>query len=313
MIEKPTLSYTQIEVFLRCSQKYFYKYGLGIRPLGKSPRMQSGSAVHSALEHWYIRPLEKRSSKALRKYYDDAYDKEKADILAAQITAAKEKDWDLNVEEYSKEMDKEYQRGLVALTEYYKHYGSDTDIPKITTELPGTVDFGFYYLTFKLDGIFERDGDIVLFETKTQATPDIEALEMYDIQTILYTVALERAGVQVDETLYNVIGMPPPTGSRSKKHTEFYRTSVYRTESEKEWVQKVADNAATAIISLKSGKSLPIPAFNKTCEWCEYKSLEMIMRAGGDVDTLLEEMYTTKTLIGSKKDSNEMPEEDIVA
>lgn len=294
-MNKLRLSYTQIDTYLRCSMKYYYRYVMGIRPKGKAPRLQLGESVHAALEHFYQIPSEKRSSKLLRKHYDLSFNTAKAQAITMQKQAAKEGEWEFALYSYNQELDGEYQRGLTALSDYYLHYEDDPEIPQITTELPGEVDMGDFILVFRLDGIFRRDEDIMLLETKTQNTMDIESLETYDVQTLLYVAALRQAGIPIETVLYNVLGMPPPTGSRSRKRSEFGRLESHRTLAEEAWAVNLASNTAKAILSLKEQRTLPVPSFNKTCAWCEFLPVELVARAGGYLDTLVEEMYTTQT------------------
>ena len=231
----------------------------------------------------------------LRKYYDISFNGAKEASIEMQRTAAKEGDWEFSVKAYQQELDAEYQRGLDTLSAYYLFYEADPAIPKITTELPGEVDMGDYILVFRLDGIFRRDGDIVLLETKTQNTLDIESLEVYDTQTLLYIAALQQAGIPVETVLYNVLGLPAPAGSRYRQKAAFSRLESHRTPSEVDWALRLASNVAKAITSLKQGKTMPIPSFNKTCTWCEFRPVELVARGGGYVDTLIEEMYVRQT------------------
>lgn len=48
------VSYTQLSTYTSCQRKAWYKYGMGLRPLGRPEALAQGDAFHQAMEAWFF-------------------------------------------------------------------------------------------------------------------------------------------------------------------------------------------------------------------------------------------------------------------
>jgi hypothetical protein len=50
----PTISNSEVDTFLQCRRRHYYRFGLGLEPVSNSLALDRGLIGHKALEHYYI-------------------------------------------------------------------------------------------------------------------------------------------------------------------------------------------------------------------------------------------------------------------
>lgn len=177
-----SFSYSQLNTFKSCPQKYKITYLNGIRKSHESIEAFVGKRVHGVLEWLYNKENLKKSYITfddLCKTYDDQW---------------KEK-WhqDIYIVDRQKSSDTYYSIGKRCLSNYYTRYGPTFDQKVKSTELELLFSIGGY----EFKGIIDRldnpsSGEWIVHDYKTSKKQKTKRQAMNDIQLALYHIAVEQ-------------------------------------------------------------------------------------------------------------------------
>ena len=184
-----SFSYSQLNTFKSCPQKYQITYLNGIRKSHESIEAFVGKRVHGVLEWLYNKENLKKpyiTFDGLCKTYDDQW---------------KEK-WhqDIYIADRQKSSDTYYSIGKRCLSNYYTRYGPTFDQKVKSTELELLFSIGGY----EFKGIIDRldhpsSGKWVVNDYKTSKNQKTKRQAMNDIQLALYHIAVEQNYEEVKE------------------------------------------------------------------------------------------------------------------
>lgn len=189
-----SLSFSQLQTFLRCPLQYKYRYILSIPTLGSYAR-SFGTTMHTALQAWYTLLKERRSIRQqdlFGKMLDTLQPEEPG--LEALLEIYKEK-W---VDEWYENpgQKKEYwERGLTILKAYYEKFHPFAQLPA-AIEQSFSIEVGNCTFTGRIDRMDTNTEGAVIIDYKT-GRPKTR-LEKEDRQQLLlyYLASLKDQRVQ---------------------------------------------------------------------------------------------------------------------
>ena len=242
-----TFSYSQLNTFKTCPQKYKIIYLDGVRKKHESIEAFMGKRVHGVLEWLYIREnMEKpyMTFDRLCQTYDDQW--------AAE--------WHSNIyiADARKKSELYYSIGKRCLSNYYSRYGPTFDQRVEDTEVELKFSIGDY--TFR--GIIDRldhpkPGKWVVHDYKTSKNPKSERQAMNDIQLALYHIAVEQNYGQVNDIslTWHFLRM----GSE---------VTVLHTRDQLEKLRNKLIQMVEKIIQFRDNENNFLPKETMLCNWC---------------------------------------------
>lgn len=203
---KRIVTYTQLREFVTCRRRDYYRYELSLKPLEVEEQLQLGTLVHECLEIYYrtqgrILEVSEHIHLACRERYRDPRIKHMWHHATAMMFA------------YATRYPI-YDEGFTCL-EFEKTFEVPVRHPVTGVPHSSVVFAG------KVDSVVIRDGDCWLMEHKTASTVDGDYIGRlwFDMQVVLYCLALEEVGCHCEGAIYNVIG-------KSKARQELGETDV---------------------------------------------------------------------------------------
>ena len=192
---KSVLTYSALNCFRNCPQKYKLRYVDQLRRPEPPENLAFGTVVHEALERWYTLPADNHRLLMVLDFIDSQYPNREAD--------AKEKAaWHL---------------ARAILMGYAERYGRE-EFEVVHVEKPFEAEIrnpetGRLSQTFtiagKVDGIVRlaSDGELYLLENKTASSLTSDYLDRLwtDTQIALYCFYLRQQGFPVVGVIYNVL------------------------------------------------------------------------------------------------------------
>ena len=189
--KRNTFSYSQLNTFSTCPQKYKIIYLDGIRKMDESIEAFVGKRVHGVLEWLYNNENRKKTFFTFDQLCK-IYDKQWITKWHQQIFIADSKN---NSDYY-------YSIGKKCLSNYYNRYGPTFNEMVSSTEL----ELEFLIGKYKFRGVIDRldnpePGKWVIHDYKTSKRLKSERQAINDIQLALYQIAIEENFNNVNEIL----------------------------------------------------------------------------------------------------------------
>lgn len=192
------ITYSSLECFKQCRQKYKHRYLDGICPVTKSNALEFGSQMHLVLQHLF-ECIEAQQTKG-----DTEYEPKESviDRLCQMVEIA-----DMDPIERAK------LKGLIIgyVNRYYDSDCQEYEIIDVEREFRSKLtDFFEVYFVGKVDGIVKRksDGKYYILEHKTAAIVDNDYLsqKQIDSQTMAYALyVMETMGIKVCGAIHDII------------------------------------------------------------------------------------------------------------
>lgn len=215
------ITYSSLECFKQCRQKYFHRYMAGIYPVQKSSALEFGSQMHLILQHLF-ECIESQQTKG-----DADYEPKESviDRLCQMIEIAD-----------MKATERAMLKGLIIgyVNKYYDQDCQEYEIIDVEREFSCEID-RFYHHRFvgKADGIVKRksDGKYFILEHKTASIVDNDyiAQKQIDSQTMTYAFFLSKSiGIEISGAIHDIL---------TKQ-----RIRLKKGETEEEFCQRLIDN-----------------------------------------------------------------------
>ena len=246
-ISHKTFSYSQLNTFKTCPQKYKIIYLDGVRKEHESIEGFMGKVVHETLEWLYnseniIKPYITFDS--LCRAYDDQWVKKwHTNIFIANAR---------NKSAYY------YSIGKRCLSNYYSQYG-----PSFNQLVEGTeVELKFIIGDYTFRGIIDRldhpePGKWVVHDYKTSKHPKSERQAKNDIQLALYHIAVEQNYDEVNDL------------SLTWHFLRFgSEVTVFHTRDQLEKLKKKLIRIVEKIVQYKTNEINFLPNETMLCNWC---------------------------------------------
>lgn len=246
-----SISPSSLSIWQMCRLRWWYEYVLSIpRPEESSVDLARGTAGHAALEAYWGAPPSDRSldllldnaAASLRDYTLDAGD---AELAQSEVMAA--------------------------LRTFWRVRGAQEDVPKIPTEVRIEIPIlGLWELHTVLDAVWERAGDVIIFEHKfPKSSPYVDTYLWWNMQHRLGAAALRvKKPVYVRYTLCSPKLTVVPPDLLILPVTQEEALAV---------AQEMAEEAQTYTISRP-----PLPSYGFHCNRCVMKSRCLARITGGD-------------------------------
>ena len=181
-IIRNTFSYSQLNTFKTCPQKYKIIYLDGIRNEHESIEAFMGKRVHGVLEWLYIHE-----------------NMEKPFITFDRLCQAYDEQWkakwhdNIYIADARKKTNFYYSIGKRCLSNYYNRYGPNFDQQVKDTEVKLEFSIGEYAFRGVIDRLDHPEpGKWVVHDYKTSKNPKSERQAMNDIQLALYQMAVKQ-------------------------------------------------------------------------------------------------------------------------
>lgn len=189
------LTYTSLETFKQCRQKYFHRYMSGIVPIIKSDALLFGSAMHEALQALFETIESDQQGSGAHE------DKHSLSVrLQAMINA-------MNMPA----IERAKLKGLIIgyINKWYESDCNDYEVIDVEHEFFNKID-SKACITGKVDGILKRKSDEKYFilEHKTASIVDEDyiAQKQIDTQTMMYAAFVERTmNFEVSGAIHDII------------------------------------------------------------------------------------------------------------
>ena len=244
-----TFSYSQLNTFNTCPQRYKIVYLDGVRKEHESIEAFVGKRVHGVLEWLYSREnMEKLyiTFDRLCQAYDDQW--------------AAEWHHHIYIADPWKNSDYYYAIGKRCLSNYYSRYGPTFDqrVKDTEVELEFTIeDYTFRGIIDRLDQ--PEPGEWIVHDYKTSKHPKSKQQAMNDIQLALYQIAVEQNYKNVNKILL--------TWHFLRNGSE---VSVIHTLNQQEKLKKKLVKVVEKIIACGVGENNFLPKETPLCHWCYY-------------------------------------------
>ena len=181
------MSFSQVQTFRKCPQKYKYKYISRI-PTRGSHALSFGLTIHNTLHQWYLRIKELRSVKQGGLFETNEESNVIPDVKEL-LTLYREKwidEWYQNPEQK-----KEYwDHGLVMLKNYYKAHNPFARLP-VALEQGFNIKIGDCTFAGRIDRIDSDDDGVIIIDYKT-GKPKTRADKESSQQLMLYHIAVSK-------------------------------------------------------------------------------------------------------------------------
>ncbi len=211
--------YSAISTFLKCRQLYDYVYKQGIRPKrGASlPRMDMGTQVHLGFEKYFKGATVEQAKAEVERSSYALLQKVRAAIQLDPMSVPVD-DPAKFLSEYEEVVEQApaiFERAALALPVsdwepvLVEHTLEQEIAPGIV--LTGTPDLAARY---------KQDGQLYLLDWKTRGTFQETGAERYNLQFLIYTWMLRKAGYDVKGSyIYEIISEAPKTPKTNKDGT----------------------------------------------------------------------------------------------
>lgn len=195
------VTYSSLECFKQCRQKYFHRYIANICPVLKSNALEFGSQMHLILQHLF-ECIESQQAQNVSEYEPKG---SVIDRLCQMIDIAE-----------MDATDRAKLKGLIIgyVNKYYDKDCQEYEIVDVEREFKYTMPnySSQYNTTFigKVDGIVKRksDGKYFILEHKTAAIVDDDyiAQKQIDSQTMTYSLFIqETMGIKVSGAIHDIL------------------------------------------------------------------------------------------------------------
>lgn len=241
------LTNSRLNTLRQCQRLHYYKYMLGVRPVGRTLPLRFGSLIHAGLEAW---------SKA--KHGEPQLE---AALAALDAAIAKARQANEPFDEF------DVVRARVLMTGYHYRWADD-DLDWIAVEQPFSIPLRnpatgrlspLWEVRGKMDGITRRrsTGEVLVAERKT-SSEDIGVGSPYwsvltlDGQVSIYLDAARQLGHDARGVLYDVVGKPglqpykatPPEKQKRKADGTLYANQRERDETPAEFEARLVEHVA---------------------------------------------------------------------
>ncbi|QTA82357.1 PD-(D/E)XK endonuclease-like domain-containing protein [Desulfonema limicola] len=255
------ISYSQLNTYMSCSLKYYFRYVQG-RPAERiSSALPFGRAIHSGIEHFYItykRRQEKSDVKTVQELFADIFTTE-INKAEAPVVFRRDENKDTSIE-MGKAMLKAFCKS--AKLKDTKIIGVEMPLSaRLYTEKGKPTDF---LIIGVIDALIKNcDGDIVAIDNKTalraKSSEDVEKDLQFSVYGYLlcankYVAKTEDAYCRMDVL-------------RKLKRPKVEKYGTIRTPSDRKRLAKIAVNVLTAI---ENQAFYPVRSW--MCSGCEYKN-----------------------------------------
>lgn len=208
------ITYSSLECFKQCRQKYFHRYMAGICPVIKSNALEFGSQMHLILQHLF------ESIEAQQLNGGAEYEPKESviDRLCQMVDIA-----DMET------IDRAKLKGLIIgyVNKWYESDCKEYEIIDVEREFSYEID-RFYHHRFvgKVDGIVKRksDGKYFILEHKTAAIVDEDyvAQKQIDSQTMTYACFIqETMGIKLSGAIHDILTKQKIRLKKSETEEEF--------------------------------------------------------------------------------------------
>jgi len=246
-IIRNSFSYSQLNTFKTCPQKYKIIYIDGVRKSHESIEAFVGKRVHEVLEWLY-------KNENIKEHYI-TFDR-LCQIYDTQWAAA----WHqhIYIADASKQSDFYYLIGQQCLSNYYSRYGPKFDQQVVETEVALNFLIGNYHFKGIIDRLDHLEsGEWVVHDYKTTKHPKSEAQAKNDIQLALYQIAIEQNYSQVNEICLTWHFLR--VGSEIK---------VIHTRDQLEKLKNKIIHMTDGIIQVLDNENNFLPKETMLCNWC---------------------------------------------
>lgn len=200
-MEEPKFSFSKINTYKNCPQKYKINYVNKVRKKHESIEAFMGKRVHEVLEWFYYKRNTHTSSfysfDVLLKKYNDFWDSHwHNDIYLARQNYTIVKKRNKKFKKYfslDKNKDMIKQIGEICLANYYKRYikGFDENINSVELKIPVKInDYSFNCILDRVDT--DNNGNYKIYDYKTGKKTISHSSAMNDLQLSLYQLALKE-------------------------------------------------------------------------------------------------------------------------
>jgi CRISPR/Cas system-associated exonuclease Cas4 (RecB family) len=293
---RPHFSFSQLNMFLRCSMQYYFRYVLGLKER-PNLNLARGSAGHEALElnakHKMLEKIDQPVEQILDNF-STAFDHELKDFESGDLAPG---------EDPGREKD--------ATTEILRYYrlskrgdGAEAITPKaveldFTIPIPPTEEHHdeIKPITGKIDIISERrrivipNGRPVLrtevldHKFPSRKPSNVEELALLSDQLTTYDLVLTRAGVPTTDLGFE--HFIPPTKTIGPRVEVTYRPREAMTpERRASRHQRLLYKLRQAARDIRDGRWIPVDD-PKTCSWCGYRKICQDSLAKDDYEAML--------------------------
>lgn len=183
-------TYTFWNTYRNCPRACAWRYLHELVPQGRNANLRFGTLIHRCLEHWHLQ----RDIGAVQEMIDQACAQRRQYPEVQQawhLASAMMQGYALR-----------YREETFTITDAERIFSGP-----IINPASGKVSRTFF-LSGKIDGLVELDGEIFLLEHKTTGCMDGDYLEKLwmDFQLLLYAYALEHfEGIKVAGAIYNIL------------------------------------------------------------------------------------------------------------
>ncbi len=220
--------YSAISTFLKCRQLYDYVYKQKIRPKRGSslPRMDLGSQVHLGFEKYFKGATLQQAKDGVEKSSYSLLQKVRTSIAADPMSVPVDDPakFVADYEEIVENAPKIFERAALALpvTDWESVLVEHTLEQEIA---PGIVLTG----TPDLVARYKKDGQLYLLDWKTRSAFQEIGAERYNLQFLIYTWMLRKAGYDVKGSYIYEIISEVPKGPKINKDGTVSRAKVRTT------------------------------------------------------------------------------------
>lgn len=281
------LSYSALDTFKQCPQKYKFQY-LDKIPAPKSKEAIFGTLVHSALKYFHepgvvISPTQE-------------------DLLAF---------WSANwaPENFPDQREEAalFAQGVQILKNYYeKNAGQIFSVVALETPFEAPVQIGrdTHVLTGKIDRIDKTDGDVFeIIDYKTSKSMPAQKNVDANLQLSVYHIGIVNRWPKIKQE-----NRPIKTSLYFLKHGE--KLSSFKTNEQLNWTQENIVKFLENIQKAQANEKFP-PQPGPLCSWCPYQKIcpvwkhkfreEKMFFNDQDVHSLISEYLTVDTEISQRE------------
>ena len=194
-----TTSYSDIDTYASCPQRFYYRDRLRLQAKKRNPRMYEGTLAHTGLQEYYLAKREGRWPEPYHAIWEsvDTRLMFSDEMLTAEVLAQNVAGW---------------------LEGYFAKYDDQWEILHVEEEFEVGLDSG-HIVTFTPDLVIrDENGDVWVVDHKTTAAVPQDGIPFADLQALLYVSGVRALYPECKGFIFNRIRKKLPTRPKLVKN-----------------------------------------------------------------------------------------------